>query len=169
MTTLCGICWFITNCMWFSESTNHQSGFLRLHSWLECVRLVPVMVRVSSVGFKLVCEAHSDKSSAMWSPSVIALFTLFYEIFHCFLIWMYEICFKQYIYVHISSVSIKYIWNLEKLHFNNTENISQFVYIHYCEEHLSWSVLWRSSVIHHYSSSNLTKPSLHIYIYLLIE
>ena len=36
----------------------------------------------------------------MWSPTLIALFTLFHRIFLCFLIWMNEICFKQYIYIN---------------------------------------------------------------------
>ena len=36
----------------------------------------------------------------VWSPSVIAIFTLFFEIFQFFFIQMIETYFKQYIYMH---------------------------------------------------------------------
>ena len=47
--------------------------------------LVPV-VGGDSVGFELACGAHGDMLYVLWIASVIALFTLFYEIYLCALI-----------------------------------------------------------------------------------
>ena len=53
---------------------------------------------------------------------------------------MYIICTYIYIYVHIfifimSAISMKYIWNFQKLYFKNIEKIIQLAYVNYCEAH----------------------------------
>ena len=122
------------------------------------------------VGFKIVCGAHSDMPSAMWNWSVIALFfysMIFFIVF--WYEWMKYVSNNTFTYI-MFAFSVKYIWNFQKLYFISTEKISQFVYINYCEAYLLWSMMWISSVIHHFHGyqwfANLTKPSFHIFFNL---
>ena len=88
--------------------------------------------------------------SAMWSPSVIALFTLFICNFSLFFWYEWIKYVSNNTFTHkMSAVSMKYSWNLQ-MYFLNTEKCSQIVYTKNCEAHLLWSVMWRSSVIHHF-------------------
>ena len=114
---------------WKLEIISHSKSRWLLLSAIACNH---------AVGFKLACGAHSDIPSVLWSPSAIALFPLFYEVFHCidcifvynsydslyfsvysfyevFHWWMNEICFKRYIYIY------NVWWNLQKLYFINTD------------------------------------------------